>query len=175
MNIYQNKFNDNPYLFQQYLEKMKNFNSVTLEDCFNYYEAIDYLEGKNSIYCNNCNNTFPFFYQTKLFTGPEILIILLNRENVKESKIKLEFDLFIDLTKYIELKENNGWKYELIGVVSKLGESDSRKQFIAYCKSPIDGGWYQYNDELVSEIKDFAKEVRDFAIPYILFYQKLNI
>ena len=174
MNMYQNKFNDNPYLFQQYLEKMKNFNSVTLEDCFKYFEIINCLEGENAIYCNICQNILPFLYRTKLFTGPEILIILLNRENAIESNIKLEFDLFIDLTNYFEQKENNGWKYELIGVVSKLGESNSSWKFIAYCKSPIDGQWYQYNYELVYEIKDFKKEVRDFAIPYILFYQKVK-
>ena len=99
---------------------------------------------------------------------------MLDRENAIESKIKLEFDLFINLTNYIELKKNDGWKYELIGVVSKFGESNSNGKFIAYCKSPIGGGWYQYNDELVFEVKDFVKEVRDFATPYILFYQKLN-
>jgi len=54
MNMYQNKFNDNPYLFQQYLGKMKNFNSVTLEDCFKYFEIINCLEGENAIYCNIC-------------------------------------------------------------------------------------------------------------------------
>ena len=98
-----------------------------------------YLKGENAIYCNICQNILPFLYQTKLFTGPENLIILLNRENAIESNIKLEFDLFIDLTNYFEQKENNGWKYELIGVISNLGESNSSWKFIAYCKRPIGG------------------------------------
>jgi len=171
MNIYQNGINADPSLFQNYLEKMKNFNSLSLEDCFNYYETINYLQGENSIYCDTCKIILPFFYQTKLFTVPEILIIILDRGKAIESKI--EFDLLIDITKYIELKENNGWKYELIGVVSKLEENNASGQFIAYCKSPIGNGWYQYNDELVFEVKDF-KEIRDYSMPYILFYQKLN-
>ena len=62
----------------------------------------------------------------------------------------------------------------MIGVVTHLGESDASGHFIAYCKSPIDRCWYQYNDELVFEVKDFSKEIRDYVEPEILFYQKIN-
>ena len=173
MNMCQNMFNANPFLFQQNLQKIQNINSVTLEDCFNYNEKIDTFQGQNAMYCNFCKLQLTSFYQTKLFTGPEILILVLNRGKGIEFNVKLEFDLFIDITKYIELTEINGWKYELIGVVTHLGESGASGHFIAYCKSPIGGGWYQYYDELVFEVKDF-KQIRDYAMPYILFYQKMN-
>ena len=126
------------------------------------------------MFCNMCKAQLPSFYQTKLFTGPEILIIVLNRGKGIEFKVKLEIDLFIDITNYIELKENKGQKYELIGVVTHLGENGESVHFIAYCKSPIDGGWYLYNDDCVFEVKDFLKEFRDNELPYILFYQKIN-
>jgi ubiquitin C-terminal hydrolase len=174
MNMCQNMFNVNPFLFQQNLQKMQNTNSVTLEDCFNYNEKIDTFQGQNAMYCNFCNAQLTSFYQTKLYTGPEILIIVLNRGKGIEFKVTLEFDLFIDITNYVELKDFNGWKYQLIGVVTHLGESGASGHFIAYCKSPIGGGWYQYNDELVFEVKNFEKEIRDYAMPYILFYQKIN-
>jgi ubiquitin C-terminal hydrolase len=174
MNMCQNMFNVNPFVFQQNLQKMQNTNSVTLEDCFNYNEKIDTFQGQNAMYCNICKAQLTSFYQTKLYSGPEILIIVLNRGKGIEFKVKLEFSLFIDITNYVELKDFNGWKYQLIGVVTHLGESGASGHFIAYCKSPIGGGWYQYNDELVFEVKDFAKEIRDYAMPYILFYQKLN-
>ena len=174
MNMCQNMFNVNPFLFQQNMQKMQNTNSVTLEDCFNYNEKIDTFQGQNAMYCNICKAQLTSFYQTKLYTGPEILIIVLNRGKGIEFKVKLEFNLSIDITNYVELKENNGWKYELIGVVTHLGESGESGHFIAYCKSPIGGGWYQYNDELVFEVKNFEKEIRDYAMPYILFYQKIN-
>jgi len=173
MNMCQNMFNANTFLFQQNLQKMQNVNIVTLEDCFNYNEKIDTFQGQNAMYCNLCKLQLTSYYQTKLFTGPEILILVLNREKGFEINVKLEFDLFIDITNYVELKENNGWKYELIGVVAHLGEIDASEHFIAYCKSPIGGGWYQYNDELVFEVKDF-KQIRDYAIPVILFYQKID-
>ena len=174
MNMCQNMFNYNPFLFQQNFQKMQNTNFVTLEDCFIYNEKIDTFQGQNAMYCNICKAQLTSFYQTKLFTGPEILIIVLNRGKGIEFSIKLEFELIIDIANYIEQKNNNEWKYKLIGVVSNSGESDASGHFIAYCKSPIGGGWYQYNDELVFEIKDFTKEIRDYAIPYILFYQKIN-
>ena len=44
--------------------------------------------------------------------------------------------------------------------------------FIAYCLDPISKNWYKYNDEIVSQVEDFQKEVIDYAMPYLLFDQK---
>jgi ubiquitin C-terminal hydrolase len=53
-----------------------------------------------------------------------------------------------------------------------MGESGSSGHFIATCKSPIDGLWYQYNDDLVFRVDDFNNQILNYAMPYILFYQK---
>ena len=55
-----------------------------------------------------------------------------------------------------------------------MGESGASGHFISFNKSPIDNKWYQYNDEFVSTVNNFQKEVIDYAMPYILFYQKIN-
>ena len=47
--------------------------------------------------------------------------------------------------------------------------------FIAYCKNPLDERWYQYNDSVINEVNDFKSEVIDYAMPYLLFYQKVEI
>ena len=65
-----------------------------------------------------------------------------------------------------------GGIYELIGVVTHMGESGSSGHFVATCKSPIDHKWYQYNDDLVFYQSDFQKQILNYAMPYILFYQK---
>ena len=62
--------------------------------------------------------------------------------------------------------------FDLIGVITHMGESGADGHFIATCKSPIDGIWYQYNDDLVLPIKDFNSQVLNYQMPYILFYQK---
>ena len=46
--------------------------------------------------------------------------------------------------------------------------------FISYCRDPITEKWYKYNDAIVNEVNDFTKEVINFAMPYLLFYEKIN-
>ena len=50
------------------------------------------------------------------------------------------------------------------------------KNFIAFCKSPVDKQWYCYNDENVSECNDprFQNNNEIEVIPYALFYQKCD-
>ena len=146
-------------------------NSVNLDDCFRYNQKIEHFIGENAMYCNFCRNQYPADNQTLLTTGPEILIIILNRGKGIEFKVKCEFVLQLNLYEYIEMK-NTGYMYDLVGVVTHMGESNSSGHFIAYCKSPIDKNWYQYNDDLVFPVNNFVNDVINYAMPYILFYQK---
>ena len=142
-----------------------------MDDCFRYNQKIEHFTGENAMYCNTCRGQYPADNQTLLTTGPEILIIILNRGKGIEFKVKCEFVLQLNLYEYIEMK-NTGYMYDLVGVVTHLGESDSSGHFIAYCKSPIDKNWYQYNDDLVFPVNNFVNDVINYAMPYILFYQK---
>ena len=74
---------------------------------------------------------------------------------------------------FIENKET-GFKYKLIGVVTHLGESGASGHFIAYCRSPINYQWYRYNDDLVTKVINFNEEIINYAMPYILFFQKVS-
>ena len=167
--------NINPILFQKmlnnFLFNIQNQNSVNIYNCFEYNRKVDFFTGDNSMYCNRCKAQFPASYMTQLYTGPEILIIVLNRGVGIQYKVKLEFTESLDLTYYIEEK-NTGCLYNLIGVVTHMGESGANGHFIAYCKSPIDKQWYRYNDDLVSLVYNFKQEIIDYAMPYILFFQK---
>ena len=150
-----------------------NINEVDLFDCFNYDCKINSMDGENSIYCNYCKVTYTGFMRNFLVTGPEILILLLNRGKGIEFDVKIYFWEDLDLSNYIEYNQF-GSKYKLIGVITHIGESSMSGHFIAYCKEPINGKWYKYNDAIVNEVKDFKSEVIDFAMPYLLFYQKVN-
>ena len=125
------------------------------------------------MYCNRCQHESPSSYVTKLYTGPQILIIILNRGVGIQYKVKLEFTETLNLANYIE-QNNTGCFYNLIGVVTHMGESGASGHFIAYCKSPIDKKWYRYNDDLVTEVFNFKQEIMDYAMPYILFFQKIQ-
>ena len=169
-NIIQNNNNINQNYQNNNNINNNDKNEVYLLDCFEYDRKPNFMNGQNSMYCNGCKSISDCVVLTNLITGPEILILLLNRGHGIEFDIKIIFDEYLDLTKYIE----NGCKYKLMGVISHLGESGMGGHFIAYCKDPITKNWYKYNDSIVNEVKDFKKEVIDFAIPYLLFYEKIK-
>ena len=157
------------------VRKFKNINNniVNIYDCFEYDRRINLMSGDNSMYCNNCRKSCDFNMSTNLVTCPQILIIILNRGKGKQFDIKINFYLTLNLSNYIEYK-HTGFNYELIGVITHIGESSMSGHFIAYCKDPISNNWHKYNDAIVTEVNNFQEEVINYAMPYLLFYQKVN-
>ena len=170
MNL-QQEFNNN-------LNKINllNQNTVDIYDCFEYSQNPEEFTGQNAMYCDsdNCHNQFPATFTTKLYNAPEVLIIVLNRGQGNQFKTKLKFDFQLNLMDCLEDK-NSGCFYELIGLVTHMGESGGSGHFIATCKSPIDKNWYQYNDDLVFPVTNFNQQMLDYATPYILFFKKFNM
>ena len=149
-------------------------NMVDIYDCFDYDKKISFMNGDNAMYCNYCKKTSPSSMCTLLTTGPEILIIILNRGQGIQFDVKINFYLELGLANYIQLQET-GCNYELFGVITHIGSSDMGGHFIAYCKSYFQKDynmWYRFNDSLVTPVNDFNKEVIQFAMPYLLFYKK---
>ena len=170
----QNNINMNQ-LFQQNLNKIQLLqnNQVNIFDCFEYNQKPESFVGENAMYCNTCKIQLPSTYSTYLYTAPLLLILVLNRGTGIQFKIKLEFYTELNLSNFIQARQNNeNIIYDLIGVVTHMGESGSSGHFIATCKSPIDNLWYQYNDDLVFRVDNFTNQILNYAMPYILFYQK---
>ena len=175
-------FNYQIYFFLIFpLEEVRKFNpgnnnldnTVDIYDCFNFDQKIGMMGGENSMYCNYCKQTSPSYMCTNLTTGPEILIIILNRGKGIQFKVKINFYEKLDLSNYIELQQT-GTQYELIGVITHLGESGMGGHFIAYCKDLWDNTWYEYNDAIVSPVDNFQTKVVNYAMPYVLFYKKTD-
>ena len=154
--------------------QLQNINSVSIIDCFDYNQKMEYMTGDNAMYCNTCNRTENASYQNYIADLPEVLIIILNRGQGIQFKVKCEFYEFLDIRNYVKYPTNSAYNYKLIGVVTHLGGNDSSGHFVAFCKSPIDDNWYNYNDDLCILVNNFKEQVLDFAMPYILFYQKVN-
>ena len=151
-----------------------NQNEVDLMDCFEFEKKVNFMSGDNAMYCNYCKQTCASSMCTILATGPEILILILNRGKGIEFNVKLNFYENLDLSNYIEIKET-GTQYELFGVITHIGESSMSGHFIAYCKDLWDNNtWYKYNDAMVDKVNDFNGDVVNFAMPYVLFYKKTN-
>ena len=166
----QNQFNfyNNFYFNNNYF----NNNEVNIYDCFDYDKKVNIMSGENAMYCNRCKIQTHCGMNNYLVTGPEILILLLNRGKGIEFNVKIHFFEDLNLYNYIEYKET-GTNYKLIGVITHIGESSMDGHFIAYCKDPITNLWFKYNDAFVNDVENFKAEVIDFAMPYLLFYQKV--
>ena len=158
-----------------FLEKKKygNFQYVSLEDCFDQNEEIENLNGQNQIYCNNCKRSTDAISYNKLYTCPEVLTIILNRGKGLEFEVEFQFPMNLNIDKYVVDKSNNT-NYELIGVITHLGESGMSGHFIAYCKSPVDKNWYMYNDAIVQRCINPENEINSRGIPYVLYYQRIS-
>ena len=167
-----NNFNNYP----QY-NQINNYNNIPREvsiyDCFEYDRKINNMIGQNQMYCNYCKANTNCIMVTKLVTGPEVLILLLNRGKGLEFDVKINFVEYLNLENYIEMK-NTGYYYELLGVITHIGENGQGGHFIAYCRDPFTNVWSKYNDAIVTEVNNFKSDILDFANPYLLFYQKLK-
>ena len=149
------------------------YNTVDIYDCFNFDQKVGVMGGENSMYCNYCKQTSPSYMCTNLTTGPEILIIILNRGKGIQFKVRINFSETLNLQNYIELGQT-GTQYRLIGVITHLGDSSMSGHFIAYCLNFIFNKWFQFNDAMVNPVNNFQNEVINYAMPYVLFYQKIN-
>ena len=168
-NFIQNNGNFNTY--NSNIQTVEN-NSVTLFDCFCYNQKVEKFTGENRNYCNICKQLYDSFYGSKIFSSPNVLILILNRGKGNIYNVKLEFTETIDITQFVLQKDKPQMFYKLYGVITHIGESGPNAHFVASCKSYIDDKWYRFNDAFVNPINDFQKEVINFGTPYILFYQK---
>ena len=149
-----------------------NNNIVTIYDCFQFHQKDEYFTGSNQNYCNKCKQLNDSIYTTKIYSSPNVLILILNRGKNNIYDVKLDFYELIDIGNFVLFKEAPQLLYNLYGVITHIGQSGPNAHFIATCKSAIDGKWYRYNDAIVTPIKNFQNEILNFGTPYILFYQK---
>ena len=149
-------------------------NRVTIYDCFYYNQKSDLFTGENKNYCNVCKKLWDSIYTSRIFSSPNILILILNRGKGNIFNVKLDFNEVIDITQFVLQKDKPQLIYSLYGVITHIGESGPNAHFMASCRSPVDNKWYRYNDAMVNPINNIQKEIIDFGTPYILFYYKNN-
>ena len=168
-----NQFSFNSNQINQISNNQINNNVVDIYQCFEFDRRTCLMSGDNAMYCNICQISTPCNICTNLVYGPNILIIILNRGQGKQFDVKLNFYEDLNLNNYIEIKQT-GVNYKLIGVITHLGESGMSGHFIAFCRDPNNNNWYKFNDAIVSPVENFKSDVIDYAMPYLLFYQKEN-
>ena len=156
-------------------KNINNINNISLNDCFYFNNKNEFFTGENVKECSFCNSKeLGKIYTSIIFVSPNILLIILDRGKKNIYDIKLNFTESIDITQFVLQKEKPQIIYNLYGVITHIGQSGPNAHFVASCKSPVDYRWYRFNDSIVNPINNLQKEVIEFGIPYILFYQKQN-
>ena len=141
---------------------------VDLYECFEYNRKIDLMTGDNQMYCNICNKQCNSTYATSLYSGPNYLILHLNRGRGAVYECNVNFPEKLNLFNYITYNKE-GTLYELNAVICHLGPSSMSGHFVAYCRNRMDKQWYLYNDGLVN-LCTREQQYKD-GMPYILFYR----
>ena len=144
---------------------------VDLYECFEYNRKIDLMNGENQMYCNICNKLCDATYTNFIYSGPNYLIINLNRGRGAVYECKVNFPEQLNLFNYVSY-QHGITAYELYAVICHLGPSSMSGHFVAYCRNRIDNKWYLYNDAFVT-LCDKPKQYTE-GMPYILFYRVLK-
>ncbi|XP_069870936.1 ubiquitin carboxyl-terminal hydrolase 20 isoform X2 [Dipodomys merriami] len=148
---------------------------VTLEDCLAAFFAADELKGDNMYSCERCKKLRNGVKYCKVLRLPEILCIHLKRfrhEVMYSFKISshVSFPLEgLDLRPFLA-KEcmSQITTYDLLSVICHHGTAGSG-HYIAYCQNVINGQWYEFDDQYVTEVHE---TVVQNAEAYVLFYRK---
>ena len=144
-----------------------SYDSVYIEECFDYEERKIELYNSKNYYCNFCQKYSNGILSSKLIQIPKIILIALNRQEEKDFGINIIFEEILNLRKYI-FYDSNPSKYELIGVINSLNNFGEEKKYIAFCKSSVDKKWYLYDDNDVNEAN--FKDIKEKGITNILIY-----
>ena len=170
---------------QYLLQNSQNpFSYVTLENCFQYYTFPENLIGENQLYCNKCKNQYDAQTFNIIYKHPKVLIIILNRGQGLQFNVPFNYPKNFMLNNYINMNNNPNYKnvnknieYELISIITHMGESGQSGHFIACAKSPVDKNWYLYNDSIVTGCENplnIFGSATTSSVPYVLFYQLIE-
>ncbi|XP_043914565.1 ubiquitin carboxyl-terminal hydrolase 20 isoform X2 [Protopterus annectens] len=150
---------------------------ITLEDCLAAFFAADELKGDNMYSCEKCKKLRNGIKYCKVLKLPEILCIHLKRfrhEVMYSFKINnhVSFPLEgLDLRPFLAKESNSKiTTYDLLSVICHHGTAGSG-HYIAYCQNVINGQWYEFDDQYVTEVHE---TVVQSAEAYVLFYRKSN-
>ena len=161
--------------------KNKDNNIINIYDCLNFFEIPKVVEQNNKV-CNTCGFN-KFLITSKIKKCQNNLLILLNKNFNNEEKdddIKFELSEILEMKNFIKNGNEINQKliYELYAIIClniTFEENQSIIHHVAFCKSPVNGKWYKYDDNIVEPVTNLQNEVEEKGMPVALFYQKSEI
>ena len=144
---------------------------IDINECFTFHQKGELMTKDNAMYCDLCNVTFDSFYVSKIYKPPKYLILILNRGKGNIYQCNVKFPEVLNLSNYI-IGKNFNVMFDLYAVICHFGPSSMGGHFIAFCRNALNDKWYCYNDSAVTLCQEtnYLK-----GVPYILFYQEINV
>ncbi|EDR29290.1 ubiquitin carboxyl-terminal hydrolase, putative [Entamoeba dispar SAW760] len=152
---------------------------VTLEECFETFEAEELMDENNKVYCSKCKEHQLSHKKVDLWSTNQILIIHLKRFGnscgYSRDKITTFVDFPIeslDLTRFVKHYDPTTPPiYNLYGVTNHMG-SLGGGHYVASARVGKD--WYDFNDSSTSKIEG-TKENIVSKNAYVLYYIRKDI
>ena len=158
------------------LEEIKKFKNIvlketpiTLNKCFEYYVRNESII-KNNLKTNIINNNKDenVISHKEILRTPKILIINLISKN--ESQINFLLEKEIIIRRFVHYK-NYGYKYDLIGIISKQILTEKNGNYISFYKNYKNLKWYKCDNSVVAQSS--FEEAKNIGGGYdILIYSK---
>jgi ubiquitin carboxyl-terminal hydrolase 2/21 len=148
---------------------------VSLEQCLELFTQAETLDGDESVTCNRCKKRTPATKWFSVQRFPRVLVVQLKRfyqtashQRYKETS-RVDFPLSnLDLSKYAASTAYGSTNYNLFGISNHIGVLTAG-HYTAYCRHPVKGKWYEFDDSRVSEMSSSVGVVSNRA--YLLFYE----
>ncbi|XP_050395581.1 ubiquitin carboxyl-terminal hydrolase 32, partial [Patella vulgata] len=149
---------------------------VTIYDCFTAFTQCEVLDEQNPWFCPQCRKNQCANKRMTVWRYPDTLIVHLKRFVFHEfSSTKIDNPVIfpqknLQLTDFLSGPKNNDLQYDLYSIVCHFGGSNSG-HYTSYTRHPINGEWFYYNDETVTQS---VPKDEEYSSGYVLFYQKLG-
>ena len=145
---------------------------ISLEKCFEQYYLKKYFTNEKKLFCYSCNKLTDTLCQSRIYSLPKTLIIILNRGKGTEFNYLIDFPYELNLSQYVLCPQSIS-KYQLSGVITCTGQNELSKHFVAFCKYTMDNKWYKYDDSVVCLCQNQNNDYKQ-GIPYVLFYESCD-
>ena len=149
---------------------MQQYNCpLTISKCLEYQGY-----KKENSFCQMCQTNAFMEISSKIYSSPNFLIFLIERENSAQNLFNIPFIIEhqINIDLFLENKQTPS-KFELRGILS-ISINENNK-YVCFGKSPVDKRWYLYNDEIVGEFdENNVSGLYPTYIPSILVYKSCN-
>mmetsp|Transcript_49180 Transcript_49180/g.77747 ORF Transcript_49180/g.77747 Transcript_49180/m.77747 type:complete len:524 (+) Transcript_49180:143-1714(+) len=160
-----------PYL---YMSLPVNDGMRSIEDALQAFLAEETLSGNEQWRCNRCKQRVDATKKIDIWKLPPVLVLHLKRfefdtRTFRFQKIQAALDspLTIDLSEWVKSEQKEPLVYDITCVANHSGAFGSG-HYTAMCRHPVDGKWYNFNDDHVEEVPDPERSVMSNRA-YVLF------